>query len=172
MLPFCVTIPAIVPQRSEITEGLMNYPVYKAAEGKWPLSDYPSLSQEYKRSMTQRWTNPLNQRMGDPNSPNYIVVFLDATQANKNCLERNAASIQDVVTWSLIILNPKMEKVWLQNLKPHTYIHIQSKVTGMKAEGWIQVQIHLFLTSTLDWDEWSLSRSGRLYPGNIETSVK
>jgi hypothetical protein len=29
MLPFCMTIPATVPQRSEIPEGLMNYPVYK-----------------------------------------------------------------------------------------------------------------------------------------------
>ena len=28
MLPFGVTIPATVPQRSEILEGLMNYPVY------------------------------------------------------------------------------------------------------------------------------------------------
>ena len=28
MLSFGVTIPAIVPQRSEISEGLMNYPVY------------------------------------------------------------------------------------------------------------------------------------------------
>ena len=28
MLPFCVTIPATVPQRSEIQEGLTNYPVY------------------------------------------------------------------------------------------------------------------------------------------------
>ena len=28
MLPFGVTIPATVPQRSEITEGLMNYSVY------------------------------------------------------------------------------------------------------------------------------------------------
>jgi len=28
MLPFGVTIPATVPQRSEIPEGLMNYPVY------------------------------------------------------------------------------------------------------------------------------------------------
>jgi hypothetical protein len=27
MLPFGVTIPAAVPQRSEIPEGLMNYPV-------------------------------------------------------------------------------------------------------------------------------------------------
>ena len=27
MLPFSVTIPANVPQRSEIPEGLMNYPV-------------------------------------------------------------------------------------------------------------------------------------------------
>jgi hypothetical protein len=28
MLPFGVTIPATVPQRSEIPEGLMNNPVY------------------------------------------------------------------------------------------------------------------------------------------------
>jgi len=28
MLPFGVTIPANVPQRSEIPEGLMNYPVF------------------------------------------------------------------------------------------------------------------------------------------------
>jgi len=28
MLPFGVTIPATVPQRSEIPEGLMNYSVY------------------------------------------------------------------------------------------------------------------------------------------------
>jgi hypothetical protein len=28
MLPFGVTIPVTVPQRSEIPEGLMNYPVY------------------------------------------------------------------------------------------------------------------------------------------------
>ena len=30
MLPFGVTIPATVPQRSEIPEGLTNYPVYIA----------------------------------------------------------------------------------------------------------------------------------------------
>jgi hypothetical protein len=28
MLPFGVTVPATVPQRSEFQEGLMNYPVY------------------------------------------------------------------------------------------------------------------------------------------------
>jgi hypothetical protein len=28
MLPFGVTIPASIPQRSEILEGLMNYPVF------------------------------------------------------------------------------------------------------------------------------------------------
>jgi hypothetical protein len=28
MLPFTVTIPASVPQRSEIPEALMNFPVY------------------------------------------------------------------------------------------------------------------------------------------------
>ena len=32
MLPFGVTIPAIVPQRSEIPEGLMNYPVFVKCE--------------------------------------------------------------------------------------------------------------------------------------------
>jgi hypothetical protein len=30
MLPFGVTIPATVPQRSEIPEGLMHYPVLKS----------------------------------------------------------------------------------------------------------------------------------------------
>jgi hypothetical protein len=34
MLPFGVTIPASVPQRSEIPEGLMNYPV-QFKEGKY-----------------------------------------------------------------------------------------------------------------------------------------
>jgi hypothetical protein len=29
LLPFGVTIPATVPQRWEIPEGLMNYPVFK-----------------------------------------------------------------------------------------------------------------------------------------------
>jgi hypothetical protein len=29
MLPFGVTIPASVPQRSEIPEEIMNYPVYR-----------------------------------------------------------------------------------------------------------------------------------------------
>jgi hypothetical protein len=29
MLPFGVIIPATVPQRSEIPEGIMNYPVYE-----------------------------------------------------------------------------------------------------------------------------------------------
>jgi hypothetical protein len=32
MLPFGVTIPATVPQRSEIPEELMNYPVMNIAE--------------------------------------------------------------------------------------------------------------------------------------------
>jgi hypothetical protein len=32
MLPFGVTILATVPQRSEIPEGIMNYPVYENAE--------------------------------------------------------------------------------------------------------------------------------------------
>jgi hypothetical protein len=34
VLPFGVTIPATVPHRSEIPEGLMNYPVYASAQGK------------------------------------------------------------------------------------------------------------------------------------------
>jgi len=29
MLPFGLTIPATVPQKSEIPEGVMNYPVYR-----------------------------------------------------------------------------------------------------------------------------------------------
>ena len=33
MLPFGVTIPAAVPQRSEIPEGLMNYPVSSGGKG-------------------------------------------------------------------------------------------------------------------------------------------
>jgi len=36
MLPFGVTIPATVPQRSEILEGLMNYPVFQMTENRWP----------------------------------------------------------------------------------------------------------------------------------------
>ena len=35
MLPFSVTIPATVPQRSEIPEGLMNYPVLRWIFRKW-----------------------------------------------------------------------------------------------------------------------------------------
>jgi hypothetical protein len=34
MLRFGVTIPATVPQRSEIPEGLMNYPAYKIPNGE------------------------------------------------------------------------------------------------------------------------------------------
>jgi len=33
MLPFGVTIPATVPQRSEIPVGLMNYPVFEPLKG-------------------------------------------------------------------------------------------------------------------------------------------
>jgi hypothetical protein len=32
MLPFDVTIPAIVPQRLEFPDGLMNYPVYAISQ--------------------------------------------------------------------------------------------------------------------------------------------
>jgi hypothetical protein len=35
MLPFGVTIPATVPQRSEIPEGFRNYPVYEMDNSKW-----------------------------------------------------------------------------------------------------------------------------------------
>jgi len=41
MLPFDVTIPATVPQRSEIPEGLMNYPVL------------PKLSENYLQAYFQ-----------------------------------------------------------------------------------------------------------------------
>jgi hypothetical protein len=34
MLPFGMTIPATVPQRLEIPEGLMNYPVYEMLDTK------------------------------------------------------------------------------------------------------------------------------------------
>jgi hypothetical protein len=34
MLPFGVTIPVTVPQRSEIPEGIMNNPVYTVCKGK------------------------------------------------------------------------------------------------------------------------------------------
>jgi hypothetical protein len=41
MLPFGVTIPATVPQKSEIPEGLMNYRVFSTIHGsenvKYPL---------------------------------------------------------------------------------------------------------------------------------------
>jgi len=36
MLPFGVTILATVPQRSEIPEGLMNYPVFKLLNNSTP----------------------------------------------------------------------------------------------------------------------------------------
>jgi hypothetical protein len=39
MLPFGVTIPATVPQRSEIPEGLMNYPLCWPPERKSPTSN-------------------------------------------------------------------------------------------------------------------------------------
>jgi hypothetical protein len=51
MLPFGVTIPATVPQRLEIPEGLMNYPVHNASPYYFPfyeqrvdLSNYRSNS--------------------------------------------------------------------------------------------------------------------------------
>ena len=45
MLPFGVTIPATVPQRSEIPEGLINYPVYLKCQRRNVLrgSGYPTL---------------------------------------------------------------------------------------------------------------------------------
>jgi hypothetical protein len=45
MLPFSVTIPATVPQRPEIPEGLMNYPVYIA-----PLKEHCHNSNKYNFS--------------------------------------------------------------------------------------------------------------------------
>jgi len=44
MLPFGVTIPATVPQRSENPEGLMNYPVFIIAGNCLSLTNYHSLS--------------------------------------------------------------------------------------------------------------------------------
>jgi hypothetical protein len=41
MLPFVVTIPATVPQRSEIPEGIMNYPVLFAQVRSWVFSQSP-----------------------------------------------------------------------------------------------------------------------------------
>ena len=41
MLPFGVTIPATVPQRSEIPEGLMNYPVLH-----WAVSEQRSKKEQ------------------------------------------------------------------------------------------------------------------------------
>ena len=49
MLPFGVIIPATVPQRSEIPEGLTNYPVYSSSIGTtircglWPVAQYRSI---------------------------------------------------------------------------------------------------------------------------------
>jgi len=48
MLPFSVTIPATVPQWSEIPEGLMNYPILKEENCKYvekktvPMPLFPS----------------------------------------------------------------------------------------------------------------------------------
>ena len=43
MLPFGVTIPATVPQRSEIPEGLMNYPVFGPKSEKSFIHDITTL---------------------------------------------------------------------------------------------------------------------------------
>ena len=48
MLPFGVTIPATVPQRSEIPEGLMNYPVYKVFVGSEIALRLSSCSQKMR----------------------------------------------------------------------------------------------------------------------------
>jgi hypothetical protein len=36
----------------------------------------------------------------------------------------------------------------------------------MKAYGGVEVELHIFLTSTLDGDEWSASRPGSFTPGD------
>jgi len=45
MLPYGVTIPATVPQRSEIQEGLMNYPIYCKLLTREPYSDNEQIIQ-------------------------------------------------------------------------------------------------------------------------------
>jgi hypothetical protein len=47
MLPFGVTIPVAVPQRSDIPEGLTNYPVYIIA----PITDSQRLTDDVNRQM-------------------------------------------------------------------------------------------------------------------------
>jgi hypothetical protein len=63
--------------------------------------------------------------MGDPNSPNYIVVFLGASQANKNFLERNAASI----------LGLQINKMWSHDLSnnfdPEDGSNVTSKLEAL-----------------------------------------
>ena len=54
MLPFSVTIRATVPQRSEIPEGLMNYPVYNGAGEGWRRSVGPIMWEMKYRVMDQR----------------------------------------------------------------------------------------------------------------------
>ena len=53
MLPFGVTIPATVPQRSEIPEGLTNYPVKAEAETMEMYRYYVSIVKSPRNKYTQ-----------------------------------------------------------------------------------------------------------------------
>jgi len=64
MLPFGVTIPATVPQRSEIPEGLMNYPIYiysfsSLSVDRSKTLPKPALHIVRSRASSFKWEYPL-----------------------------------------------------------------------------------------------------------------
>jgi hypothetical protein len=63
MLPFGVTIPASVPQRSEIPEGLMNYSVYIDVLYAW------------YRDVTKYVKNVLSYRLSGGPLTNYLFAM-------------------------------------------------------------------------------------------------
>jgi hypothetical protein len=62
MLPFGMTIPATVPQGSEIPEGLMNNPVYRTAKGSISFTEIRKASRkdrsgiQHHRIYIETWT--------------------------------------------------------------------------------------------------------------------
>jgi hypothetical protein len=65
MLPFSVTIPATVPQRSEIPEGLMNYPVCTSQGDQYPF--YMLYLQVIKKGRQQiTWSCLINWKWQKP----------------------------------------------------------------------------------------------------------